>query len=64
MLTDFQNETQFPRDPDVIVVGAGAVDLALAVDLARAGKRALLFEAGNHDLTDDSQAFFASRLHG
>lgn len=32
--------------PDVAIVGAGAVGLLLAVDLARSGKRVLLLEAG------------------
>ena len=37
---------------DVIVVGAGAVGLILAVSLARAGKRVLLLESGSRNIAD------------
>lgn len=37
---------------DVIVVGAGAVGLTLAVSLARAGKRVMMLESGTQDAAD------------
>ena len=43
---------------EVIVVGAGAVGLTLAVDLAQADCRVLLLEAGPTTVTKESQAFF------
>jgi len=43
---------------DVIVVGAGAVGLSMAVALARAGRRVLLLEAGPRSPGKASQAYF------
>jgi len=43
---------------DVIVVGAGAVGLSMAIALARAGRRVLLLEAGPRTPEKASQAYF------
>lgn len=45
-------------DSDIIIVGAGAVGLVMAVNLARCGYRVRLFEAGAATLTERSQQVF------
>ncbi len=45
------------KTPQIVVVGAGAVGIFLAVDLARAGKRVLLLEAGQSDSLADRSVF-------
>jgi choline dehydrogenase-like flavoprotein len=50
---DFQ---AFPK-PQVIIVGAGAVGLIMAVDLSRSGYRVLVLEAGPQYMTKSSQSF-------
>jgi choline dehydrogenase-like flavoprotein len=42
--------------PDVLIVGGGACGIALAVQLARAGRRVTLLEAGPREPTTDWQA--------
>jgi choline dehydrogenase-like flavoprotein len=51
-----QNPPAFPN-PQVIIIGAGAVGLIMAIDLARSGCRVLLLEAGPYYMTKQSQAF-------
>ncbi|WP_375450518.1 GMC family oxidoreductase [uncultured Devosia sp.] len=58
MLIDFRDHSALLTDPDVVAVGAGAVGLCLAVDLARRGKRVILLEAGGKSVEPDSQKFF------
>ncbi len=52
----YLNREEFPAAAsvpwDLIVVGAGAVGLILAVSLARAGKRVLLLESGTRNAAD------------
>ncbi|HTM76413.1 MAG TPA: FAD-dependent oxidoreductase [Devosia sp.] len=43
---------------DTIIVGAGAVGLSMAIQLARAGKRVAVFEAGGGSTSSASQAYF------
>jgi len=43
---------------EVLIVGAGAVGITLAIRLARNGKRVLLLEAGGDRLEQSSQALF------
>lgn len=59
MLLDFQN-SPLPesRNCDVLIVGAGAVGLTLAVDLVRRGAEVMLLEAGGAGVAKDSQQFF------
>jgi choline dehydrogenase-like flavoprotein len=52
-------ETHDPHtfaNPHVIIVGAGAVGLTLAVDLVRSGRRVLVLEAGPRYMTKHSQS--------
>jgi choline dehydrogenase-like flavoprotein len=58
-LTRIETATQLGA-ADVIIVGAGAVGISMAVDLARAGRRVLLLEAGPKYLSKKSQEFFES----
>lgn len=46
VIADVLAETDPARSPDVVVVGAGAVGIVLAVTLARAGVRVTVIEAG------------------
>ena len=59
-LTDFASGETI--EPDVVVVGAGAIGIATAVQLARAGVRVALIESGltRKDPTAQSLAEFAS----
>jgi hypothetical protein len=43
---------------DVVIVGAGAIGLTMAVALARRGREVLLLEAGGEAVTSQSQALF------
>jgi choline dehydrogenase-like flavoprotein len=53
------------RQADVVVVGAGAVGLTMAVDLARAGKDVIVLEAGGKTVEKSSQSIFeAASRHG
>ncbi|TKT74570.1 FAD-dependent oxidoreductase [Aquamicrobium sp. LC103] len=60
MLTDFSDVSQLPESPEIVIVGAGAVGLTMAVDLARRGKQVLLLEAGGRDVDGMSQNYFES----
>jgi hypothetical protein len=53
------------RRADVVIVGAGAVGLTMAVELARAGKDVIVLEAGGETVETSSQAIFeAARWRG
>jgi choline dehydrogenase-like flavoprotein len=47
---------------DAIIVGAGAVGLAMAVRMARAGKKVVLLEAGPSGPSDLSQTYFRTAV--
>lgn len=50
---------------DVLIVGAGAVGLSMAVDLARAGSDVIVLEAGSTNVERSSQEFFeTASWHG
>jgi choline dehydrogenase len=52
-VTDLTALTVLQREPDVLVVGAGAVGIVLSLALARAGLQVVLLEAGPHDPDPD-----------
>jgi choline dehydrogenase-like flavoprotein len=52
-----------PDAADVIVVGAGAVGLTMAVDMAQSGLRVVVTEAGPRTVTRESQKFFESATY-
>ena len=61
MLIDLQEEPSLERlRADVIIIGAGAVGLTMAVEMARSGSQILLLEAGGPSVTAESQVFFES----
>ena len=60
MLHDFSQEGLPDRKFEIVVVGAGAIGLPLAVKLARAGRSVLLIEAGPRAVSDNSQVIFRS----
>jgi choline dehydrogenase-like flavoprotein len=55
-----QDSPQRRLKADVIIIGAGAVGLAMGVEMARSGSQILLLEAGGSWVTAESQAFFES----
>lgn len=59
MLVDLQ-QSRFPAalKPDVLIIGAGAVGLAMAADLVRSGAEVVVLEAGAATLQQSSQQFF------
>jgi len=60
MLERFHRASQLPEQPEIVIVGAGAVGLTLAVHLSRSGKKVLLLEAGGQTPEGVSQSFFQS----
>lgn len=64
MLIDLDDrcESKAPQTTETLVVGAGAVGLTLAVELARAGRRVIVLEAGGRTVEAGSQAFFKTAL--
>jgi len=58
MLERFRRASQLPEQPEILIVGAGAVGLTVAVHLSRAGKKVLLLEAGGQTPESASQTFF------
>ena len=66
LLIDF-HQTRPPSGlaADVLIAGAGAVGLSLAVDLVRRGAEVIVLEAGSTEVDKKSQEFFeAARWHG
>ena len=66
MLIDFhQSRPPSGLAADVLIAGAGAVGLSLAVDLVRRGAEVIVLEAGSTGVDKKSQEFFeAARWHG
>src|SRR5215831_19475244 len=63
MLIDLQNGGD-PRQTEVLIIGAGAVGLTMAVKLARAGRDVTLLEAGGRSPEPESQALFEAARWG
>ncbi|NNU80305.1 GMC family oxidoreductase [Halovulum dunhuangense] len=51
-------------DYDCCIVGAGPAGIAIALRLARAGRRVLLLEAGDRDYTHESQSLYDGEVLG
>lgn len=67
MIIDLARD-EAPTDvPDVLIIGAGAVGITLAVDLARKGKRVVVCESGGRGMELASQklneAILSGRMH-
>lgn len=43
---------------DICIIGSGALGIALALALSRAGKRVIIVEAGGETITTESQSFY------
>ena len=64
MIYDLQSDSPVSLCADVCIVGAGAAGIALAVELARRGKRVLLLEGGGSNLKDETQEPYRSEIAG
>ncbi|WP_194788853.1 FAD-dependent oxidoreductase [Pseudomonas sp. UFMG81] len=58
MIRDYQTQKTLREDYDVCIIGAGPAGITLALHLAKAGWRVLLAEAGGHEYSPRSQAFY------
>lgn len=58
MIKDYQADKTLRDDYDVCIVGAGPAGITLALRLAAGGWRVVLLEAGGHEYTPQSQAFY------
>jgi hypothetical protein len=59
MLIDLRRAlNEGPQSAETLVIGAGAVGLTLAVELARAGRQVIVLEAGGRGVETASQDFF------
>lgn len=61
-LNDFTDD--ITRTGDICIIGAGAAGITLALELARAGHKVVLCEAGGWEETQDSQACYRGEVHG
>lgn len=51
-------------DADVIIVGAGAAGIAMAMELRDSGLNVVVFEAGNRGLNDETQELYRGETRG
>lgn len=51
-------------DADLIIVGAGAAGITMALELRQSGLKAVLFEAGSYGLEDRNQALYTGETRG
>jgi GMC oxidoreductase/putative NAD(P)-binding protein len=59
MLIDLRHVSdEGPQCAETLIVGSGAVGLTLAVELARAGRRVIVLEAGGRGVESESQHYF------
>ena len=64
MIRDLLGGSPSRTEADVVIVGAGAAGISLAVELARHGREVILLEGGGTDLEETSQELYRSDLHG
>ncbi|MFJ4156078.1 FAD-dependent oxidoreductase [Pseudomonas sp. NPDC089752] len=64
MIKDYESEKTLRKAYDVCIVGAGPAGITLALRLAEAGWSVVLLEAGGHEYTPRSQAFYTCTSTG
>ncbi len=59
MLIDLHHSpAEGPQESETLIIGSGAVGLTMAVELARAGRRVIVLEAGGRGVEAKSQDFY------